>query len=71
MSPYLLRSKPEARGEITIFKILETICLRSTGDFSPISESVISGVTETAIAVNNDVTTMLSGAIVGSIRKVA
>lgn len=66
-----LRSKPTARGEITIFKILETICLRSTGDFSPISKSDKSGVTEIEIAVDNEVATMLSGAIVGSIRKVA
>ncbi|KAJ0467810.1 hypothetical protein HanIR_Chr14g0689421 [Helianthus annuus] len=52
-------------------KILETIPFTSKGSLFPMSNRDNSGFTKTAVAVDIDVITMLSGAIVGSVRKVA
>lgn len=51
--------------------MLDIIPLTSTGNLWPISNKDKVGVTRTAVAVDNDVMTMLNGAIGGSVRKVA
>lgn len=68
---HLFKSKPAAMGATTICEILDTIPFTSTGNLFPISNSDRIGVTKTAVAVDNDVITMLRGAIGGSVRKVA
>lgn len=68
---YLFRSNPAATGTTTICRMLETIPFTSTGNFFPISNKDNNGVTKTAVAVDNDVITMLRGAITGSVKKVA
>lgn len=68
---YRFKSKPAAIGTTTICKMLDTIPFTSTGSLFPISNSDKSGVTKTAVAVDNDVITMLRGASGGSVRKVA
>ena len=45
--------------------------MTSTGNLFPISRRDNIGVTKTAVAVDNDVITMLKGASGGSVRKVA
>lgn len=68
---YRFRSRPAATGANTICVMLDTIPFTSTGNLFPISNNDKSGVTKTAEAVDNDVMTMLNGAIGGSVRKVA
>lgn len=68
---YLFKSKPAAIGVTTICRMLDTIPFTSTGNLFPMSRSDKNGVTNTAVAVDNDVMTILRGAIGGSVRKVA
>jgi len=65
MDPYfhLLRSNPVAIGTSTICKILVIIPFTSTGNLFPIRSRDRRGVTNAAEAVDNDVITMLKGAI--------
>jgi len=58
-------------GATTICKMLETIPFTSTGNLLPMRRSDNKGVTKTAVAVDNDVMTILRGAIDGSVRNVA
>lgn len=51
--------------------MLDIIPFTSTGSLFPISKSDKNGVTKTAVAVDNDVMTILRGANGGSVRKVA
>lgn len=67
----LFKSKPPVMGATTICRMLDTIPFTSTGSRFPISKSDSNGVTNTAVAVDNDVITMLKGAICGSVKKVA
>jgi len=64
-------SKPAAMGATTICIMLDIIPFTSTGSLFPMSKSDNIGVTNTAVAVDNDVMIMLRGAISGSVRKVA
>ena len=58
-------------GATTICVMLNTIPFTSTGSLFPMSKSDNIGVTNTAVAVDNDVIIILRGAICGSVRKVA
>lgn len=60
---HLLRSKPLAIGTTTICIMLVIIPLTSTGNLFPIRSSDRRGVTNVAEAVDNEVITMLKGAI--------
>lgn len=62
---HLFKSKPATIGVTTICRMLETIPFTSTGNLFPMSRSDKNGVTNTAVAVDNDVMTMLRGAICG------
>ena len=68
---YLFKSRPAAIGATTICMILDIIPFTSTGNLFPMSNKDNIGVTKTAVAVDNDVITMLRGAMDGSVRKVA
>lgn len=67
----LFKSKPAVIGATTICRMLDIIPLTSMGSRFPIKRSDNNGVTNTALAVDNEVMTMLRGAICGSVRKVA
>lgn len=71
LTNYLFKSNPAAMGVTTICTIFETIPFTSTGNLLPISNNDKNGVTKTAVAVDSDVMTMLSGAISGSVKNVA
>lgn len=58
-------------GTTTICVMLDIIPFTSTGSHFPMSKSDNIGVMNAAVAVDNDVMIMLSGAISGSVRKVA
>lgn len=68
---YLFKSRPAVIGATTICIILDIIPFTSTGNRFPMSNRDKIGVTKTAVAVDNDVITMLRGAMDGSVRKVA
>lgn len=68
---HLLRKRPAPIGTTTISVMLEIIPTRSIGKRLPKSNRVSKGVTTTAKAVESAVMTILSGASLGSVRKVA
>ena len=68
---FRFNSKPTGMGATTIYLMLNTIPFTSIGSLFPMSKSDNIGVTNTAVAVDNDVIIMLRGAICGSMRKVA
>lgn len=70
-SIYRFSSRPNVIGTSTICVMLNTIPFTSTGSLFPMSNNNKSGVTKTAEIVDNDVITILNGAIFGSDRKVA
>jgi hypothetical protein len=68
---YLFKRRPAAMGATTICVILDIMPLTSTGSFFPINKNDKVGVTKTAVAVEIEVMTILSGAMDGSVRNVA
>lgn len=67
----LLRKRPAAIGATTISVMLRIMPTRSMCNRRPSSNSVSSGVTTTAAAVDRAVMTILRGANAGSARNVA